>query len=233
MRRTIKALVPVRSGSLRVKNKNTRPFCGKSLLEIRVSQLLSLSCLDGVVVSSNDREMLDVAERLGAEPHFRDNYFASNTVSMSEVYENMASSIECDDVMYALVTTPLVRDETFINAVNQYMSLPSNFDSISTVANVKEFLIKDGLPYNYDGSNIPRSQDLPDIMKLTFGVSILPRSTMVRRRSCLGDSPYFLSVGQLEGIDIDTEIDFIITEMVYAKIKNGLPPDVDQIEFWK
>jgi CMP-N-acetylneuraminic acid synthetase len=215
MKRTIKALVPVRSGSVRVENKNLRPFCGSSLLEIRVSQLMRLSFLDGVVVSSNDDEMLEIASRLGAETHKRNPYFASNTVSMSEVYENMASSIDSDDVMYALVTTPMVSDESFEKAFKLYSELPPEYDSISTVADVKEFLIKDGKPYNYDGNNIPRSQDLPDITKLTFCISMLPRTTMIEKRSCLGKSPYFFNLPQKESIDIDTPFDFKMAELLY------------------
>ena len=211
----MKALVPVRSGSVRVENKNLKPFCGSSLLEIRVKQLMSLPFLDGVVVSSNDPEMLQVAKKLGAETHQRDNYFASNTVSMSEVYENMASSIACDDIMYALVTTPLVSNASFINAYKLYSELPKEYDSITTVADVKEFLIKDGKPFNYDGNKIPRSQDLPEIVKLTFCISMLPRLTMVEKRSCLGKMPFFFKLDQQESIDIDTPFDFTTAELLY------------------
>mgnify|MGYP002801828193 CR=1 FL=1 len=44
----VKALVAVRSGSMRVKNKNLRPFAGSSLLEVKVKQLMRIPNLDGV-----------------------------------------------------------------------------------------------------------------------------------------------------------------------------------------
>ena len=219
MKRKIKALVPVRSGSIRVENKNIRPFCGSTLLEVRVKQLMELPFLDGVVVSSNDDEMLKIAGDLGAEIHKRDEYYASNTVSMSEVYENMASEIECDDLMYALVTTPLVTNESFIEAFDLYKNLPDDYDSLTTVEDVKEFLIKDGQPFNYDGNKIPRSQDLPDIVKLTFCISMLPREMMVEKRSCLGKNPYFLRLPQEQSFDIDTPFDFKMAELLYKDVK--------------
>ncbi|MCK6618200.1 MAG: acylneuraminate cytidylyltransferase family protein [Cyclobacteriaceae bacterium] len=218
MKRKIKALIPVRSGSLRVENKNIRPFCGSTLLELRVKQLLSLSFLDGVVVSSNDPEMLQMARSMGAETHQRDPYFASNTVSMSEVYENMASAMQCDDILYALVTTPLVKSESFNKAFELYHTLSNDYDSITTVADVKEFLILNGKPLNYDGNKIPRSQDLPEIMKLTFCISILPRNIMIEKRSCLGVSPYFFRLPQEESIDIDTPFDFKVAELLYEHL---------------
>ena len=54
---SIKALIPVRSGSQRVINKNMRPFAGSSLLEIKIRQMLRIPELDGVVVNSNDDEI--------------------------------------------------------------------------------------------------------------------------------------------------------------------------------
>lgn len=49
----IKALTPVCSGFVRVKNKNIAPFAGSSLLEIKIRQMLRIPELDGVVVNSN------------------------------------------------------------------------------------------------------------------------------------------------------------------------------------
>ena len=54
----IKALVAVRSGSQRVKNKNIRKFVDSSLLEIKINQLKRIKELDGIVVNSNDEGML-------------------------------------------------------------------------------------------------------------------------------------------------------------------------------
>ena len=50
----IKALIPVRAGSQRVKNKNIRPFAGSSLLEIKIKQMMRIKELDGVIVNSDN-----------------------------------------------------------------------------------------------------------------------------------------------------------------------------------
>ena len=71
-KKSIKALVAVRSGAVRVQNKNIRPFCGTTLLELRVKQLLEIPELDGVVVNSNDPIMLEMAADLGASTVQRD-----------------------------------------------------------------------------------------------------------------------------------------------------------------
>ena len=38
----IKALIPARSGSNRVKNKNVQPFAGSTLLEPKIRQMLRI-----------------------------------------------------------------------------------------------------------------------------------------------------------------------------------------------
>ena len=102
-------------------------------------------------------------------------------------------------------------------AFEQYCDLGPRYDSITTVEDVKEFLIKEGKPWNYDGNKIPRSQDLPDIVKLTFCVSILPREMMISKRSCLGNNPLFLKLPQEESVDIDTPFDFKMAELLFLK----------------
>ena len=138
----VKALVAVRSGSVRVKNKNLRPFAGSSLLEVKVKQLMRIPNLDGVVVNSDDDQMLRIAKGLGCETVKRDPHYASNQVSMSEVYAYMAAQMEADVIAYINVTNPLLRDATLIDAIEKYKELAEEgtCDSLNSAHLVKEFL---------------------------------------------------------------------------------------------
>ena len=216
--RVLKALVAVRSGSVRVQNKNIRRFCGSTLLELRVKQLLQIEQLDGVVVNSNDPAMLEMAADLGADTVQRDPHYASNTVSMSDVYANMAAAMDCTDILYANVTNPLVKSESYMRAIEAYDNLGSGHDSLASVCPVKEFLWLDGKPINYDPARQPRSQDLPDICKLTFAISIIPRSLMMSRKNVIGFRPQLFVMEDVESLDIDTPLDFAVAEHFYQKL---------------
>ena len=65
------------------------------------------------------------------------------------------------------------------------MSMDEEHDSVSTTSLVREFLLRDGSPINYDPANQPRSQDLPRIDALNFAINILPRTTMIERKNVL------------------------------------------------
>lgn len=218
---TIKALVAVRSGSMRVKNKNLRPFAGSNLMTVKLEQLKRISLLDGIIVNSNDETMLELARSMGCETVKRDEYYASNSVVMSEVYRNMAENAEADVIAYINVTNPLLEDETIIKAIEEYMVHRDDFDSLNSAHLVKEFMFLDGKPLNYDLRHQPRSQDLPDIAALNFAVNILDRQTMIDCMNVVGRKPRLFIIDELEASDIDNPIDFDFTEFVYKQKLSG------------
>lgn len=217
---TVKALIAVRSGSLRVKDKNIRPFSGSSLLEIKIKQLLKVSNLDGIIVNSNDDTILKIASKFEVELIKRDEHFASNSVPMSDVYRNMAENAKCDIILYANVTNPLVPPERYDELIRFFLEA-RDFDSVNSSSPIKEFLFLNGKPLNYDLSKQPRSQDLPDIQALNFAISIINRELMISRKNIIGTKPYLYPLSEIESIDIDTMLDFEIAEILYNRYVLG------------
>ncbi len=214
----IKALIPVRSGSVRVANKNIRPFAGSTLLEIKIRQMLRIPGLDGVVVNSNSDEMLEMAARLGAETVKRDEHFATSSIPINEVYAEWARHMDSDAVMVVNCTAPLVEDATYAKAVKLYRELYGEYDSLASVTPVKEFLWKDGKPLNYEIGFKPRSQDLPDnYVALNHMINIMPRQLMIDLKDVTGRKPYLLPVSQDEAVDIDFPVQFEFAEFLYCK----------------
>jgi N-acylneuraminate cytidylyltransferase len=202
----LKALIAVRGGSLRVKNKNIRDFANKNLLIIKIEQLLRISEIQEICVNSDCDKMLKIAKKLGATPVKREAKFATNECSINDVWENMASNMNCDHILYTNVTNPLIKDETYRDCIKKYFSL-SKEDSLNTVSLVKECLWVDGVPLNYDANNQPRSQDLPDVIHPNFAINILKKETMVKNKSVLGKNFYPYILGKIESIDIDEKED--------------------------
>lgn len=215
----IKALIAARSGSVRVKNKNIRPFADSTLLEIKIEQLKRLNIFDDIVVNSNDDEILTIAKKHGVSIVKRDPYFASNTVSMSDVYVNMAENMgeDCDTIAYINCTNPLIKDQTIINLIRFYKDNYQKYDSVNSAHYVKEFMFKDNKPINYDLKKQPRSQDLPDILALNFAVNILSKKTMIECKNVVGMNPYIFPIDEVEATDIDNQIDFDFAEYLYKK----------------
>ncbi|MBS5861466.1 acylneuraminate cytidylyltransferase family protein [bacterium] len=215
----IKALIPVRAGSQRVKNKNIRPFADSSLLEIKIKQMQRIKELDGVIVNSDSDEMLDIAKSLGAETIKRDSYYASSEVSINEVYVDLANHCDSDVILFADATNPLIKDDTVRLALKKYYDNINEYNSCNTVNVIKMFLWQNGKPINYSEDKKPRSQDLPDIYAINSAINIISREDMIKYRAFVANKPFLLPVCDIEGLDIDNEIDFEFAEFMYKKYR--------------
>ena len=213
------ALVPVRAGSQRVQNKNIRPFADSNLLEIKLNQLKKVTQIDEIIVNSDCDIMLDLARKMGVTAVKRNNKFASSEVNMSDVYKHFAEVTEAQHILYANVTNPLVEENVYKKAIHKYFSNYDVNDSLVSCHPIKEFLWRDGHAINYDTTNQPRSQDLPDILALNFAISIIPRNIMLERRNIIGENPIFFVLDEIESTDIDTELDFYLAEKLYDTLK--------------
>lgn len=198
-------------------NKNLRPFADSNLLEIKIRQLLAVPELAGVHVSSENKAMLDAAERAGAIVHERDPHFATSTIPMSDVYAYMAGQVEAEHVLLTHVTSPLAGAAVYSRVIQEYGALGNENDSLTTVADVKDFLYQDGKPLNFDPANKPRSQDLPDIVKLTHVISIAPRSMVTSTKQWFGPRARLVKLDAISSFDIDTPLDFDIAEWLYRR----------------
>ena len=64
-RHKITAVVPVRKGSQRIKNKNLKNFAGKNLLRIKLEMLKKIDIIDNIVVNSDSDDALSIATEHG------------------------------------------------------------------------------------------------------------------------------------------------------------------------
>lgn len=64
------AIIPARGGSKRIPRKNIKEFCGKPMVAWSIDAAQQSGCFSRVVVSTDDAEIADVAQRYGAEVPF-------------------------------------------------------------------------------------------------------------------------------------------------------------------
>lgn len=217
-KKKLTAIVGVRKGSQRVKNKNIRKFSASNLLEIKIKQLKKINDIDEIIVSSDSDKMLSIAHNLGVTTHEREAYYASSKANNSELFENYASFIESHYIMYAPVTSPLIKNSTIKKCVN-FLKHKTHFKSVATTRLIKEHMWLNNKPFNYKLSDSPSSQDLPDVMSITFGCCILRRKDMMKFRNVITDKTKFFVLDENEGLDIDTELEFQMAEFIYNKLK--------------
>ena len=179
-------VIPARSGSKRIKNKNFKNFAGTNLFEIKLKSLKKVNLIDKIIVSTDSEIAIKIAKKHNINYHRREKYYATSKCTNSEFFENLAKSIEGDFLMYTPCTAPLIQSSTIEKFLKKFIRLYPKFDSMNTINFVKEHLWLNNKPLNYNPRNSPNTQDLPDIMKLTYGINIISKKKNDRKKKCFG-----------------------------------------------
>ena len=80
--KSVLAIIPARGGSKGLPGKNKKKLCGKPLIAWTIEQAKSCSDIDRIVVSTDDKNIADIAKKYGAEvPFIRPAELASDTAS--------------------------------------------------------------------------------------------------------------------------------------------------------
>ncbi len=215
----VTAIVPVRKGSQRIKNKNFKNFAGKNLLRIKLETLTKIDIIDSIVVNSDSEEALSMADEFGVEKFKREGYYASSECNNSDFFQNLAENTDSDFIMYSPCTAPLILQKTYYDFINRFRNGLDRFDSLTTVSPVKSHLWLDGKPINYDPNNSPNTQNLPDILSLNYGISLISKENMIKNRNVVGSKPSFYKLDDFEAVDVDNPIDFEFAEFLYNKYR--------------
>jgi len=211
------AVVPIRKGSQRVKNKNFRPFAGKNLLIHKIELLKKVDFIDEIIINTDSDQAISISRELDVKYFKRDDYFASSKCPNSDFWKNIAENTKSEFIMFTNCTSPMIKLSTYQNIIKIFNEVleNSNFDSVNTVTELKEFLFKDNEPLNFKTNKTPNSQDLPDIVKLNFAVNILRTKDMFERKSLVGKNPYLYKLDEVEGLDINSEFEYSFAEFLF------------------
>jgi N-acylneuraminate cytidylyltransferase len=209
------AVVAVRKGSQRIPNKNIIPFGDSNLLEMKLTLLKKVNKIDEIIVNSDCDDMLAIGEKYGCLTHKREDHYASSIVNNSDFHEHIAKVTDTNFIFLAPTCSPFVTVESHNFAIKHF--LDSNYDSLTSVDIIKNHLWLDNKPLNYSLNNIPNSQDLPNVERLNYGISIITKQSMLKNRSLIGDNPGFYELDHFESVDVDTPFDFFIAEQIHEK----------------
>ena len=225
--KNVLCVIPVRGGSKGIPRKNLRPIAGRPLLQWTVLQALEAQReLEGeialrVIVSTDDAELAELAREAGAEvPFMRPAELAEDTTATEPVIEHaLAFSREegfaPEAVMLLQATSPLRLPGTIARAVRQFFA--DGVDSLVGVIPESPFLWRMTEPAqaDYDVMNRPRRQDMsPQDLRYRENGSLYVTSaeTYDRLHNRLGGNIGLFVMDEVEGVDIDTPVDFSIAE---------------------
>jgi len=214
---TIIAILPMRSGSQRVKNKNLRQLVDKPLFEFVLNELSSVAEFDQIVVDSNSDEILESVQALGIRNVIlskRPEELATSTTSMVEVLKLVSEKHPSDWYFQTHTTSPFLSQSTIKRALSEVVD-NQEFDSGFGVSEIQQRLWSvQGEPINHDPANLIPTQDLEPINIENSSFYIFKKEQLFDLGTRYGRAPKLIAVPKLEAIDIDDEEDFELARVI-------------------
>jgi len=109
------AIIPARGGSKRIPRKNIRDFCGKPMIAWAIEAARASGCFDKIIVSTDDREIADIAQKWGAEvpfmrpPTLSDDYTGTIPVIRHAIHWLDANEIKVGYACCIYATAPFLK----------------------------------------------------------------------------------------------------------------------------
>lgn len=222
------AVIPARSGSKGLKNKNIKSLLGKPLLAYSVEAALESGLFDCVHVSTDSQEYAEIAKKYEADvPFLRIDELSTDEADTWETlrfvikrYKEIGKTF--DTVTLLQPTSPLRGAQDICNAFKLFIEKEAH--SVISVCEVEHsFQICNTLGQNdcmkgfIDTRVVGRRQELPVYYRLNGAIYIQRTELLMERGNLYGEKSFAYKMDKMSSIDIDDEFDFFMTEEMMKK----------------
>ena len=236
------AIVPARGGSKDIPRKNIVDLGGKPLIAWSIETALAAGCVDEVLVSTDDEEIVEIAQRHGASaPFLRPVELSRDDSSDWEVFLHAVEWLHGRDghhpkiVVWVRPTAPFRSGDDIEGCVAELNA--SGASAVRTLieaknhpywvmslnqGRVRPFL--DGI----DLSRYHRRQDLPSAFSLAGSVEVIRTRDAVANGELYGGEVRGIVVPRHRSVDIDTPFDLDVARALLATKKENGGPNEDR-----
>ena len=226
------ALIPARSGSKGLENKNIQPLGDKPLMAWTIEAAANCVLIDRTVVTTDSVEFADVARQYGAEaPFLRPYHLADDSAKVEDALVHAINWIEENegleyDIVVLLQVTDVFRNRNIIRDVVQALLDDPQLDSAFAVKpDFKNYWErKEHSPSRLRNHNYVPRQIRDPLYREDTGIALASRTHVIKEGNRIGQS-VALIVHENPGdfIDIHTEFDLWMANQLISS--RGVVPN--------
>lgn len=244
---TIVALIPARSGSKRVPDKNIRPLAGHPLIAYSITAALQSGVFKDVIVSTDSPNYADIARYYGAEiPFMRPDEIAGDTSPDIEWVENTLRRLAAQGRQYdcfsILRPTSPFRLPATIRRAWVAFSTQNGVDSLRAVEKCSQHpgkmwvirgqrmmpLLPLGPPEQpWHSSQYP---SLPEVYVQNASLEMAWSRVVFEERTIAGNVVMPFLTEAYEGFDVNSPYDWNLSETLVQKNEAHLP-EIKQMSY--
>jgi len=224
------AIIPARGGSKRIPRKNIKNFLGKPIIAYSIETALQSGLFDEVMVSTDDKEIAEIAIKCDAKvPFFRSKNTANDYAGLADmiievIEEYQKQGEHFDNVCCILATAPFLTSEDLVNAYSKWKN--TGFDAIFPAVRYS-FPIQRAMQFEnekikmiWPENMFKRSQDLKPSFHDAGLFYWIQTEILLKEKKFWTDNTTAIEISEQTAQDIDTIEDWKMAEIKY-KIING------------
>ncbi|TDM46079.1 acylneuraminate cytidylyltransferase family protein [Macrococcoides goetzii] len=224
------AIIPARSGSKGLKNKNIKELNGIPLIAYTIIAAKNSGIFDEIIVSTDSLEYKKIAEKYGAKvPYLRDENLSLDHSNISDVIlDILVNKNEVTSFMLLQPTSPLRNESNIKKAFKMFQA--NNYKPIISVKKCESKIeLVNTLDSQLNMSNFievnlsSNRQLYKEWYELNGAIYISKSSDYLKNKTFYIDGSKAYIMDRISSIDIDNEFDFWLAEKITAdfpKIKN-------------
>ena len=218
------AIIPARSGSKGLKDKNIIDLCGKPLIAYSIEAALQTESFDRVIVSTDSKHYADISRMYGAEIMMRGENLSNDNATTYMVLEDILNNRITEQIDYFVLlqpTSPLRSSKHILDAIDKFESRYDDFDFLVSMkesehAKVLVNPIDDDESLKYfdtDFSNY-RRQGYKDYCP-NGAIFIGKPNAYIERKHFFGCRSLSFIMSQEDSIDIDNMMDLELARIIF------------------
>ena len=220
------AIIPARGGSKAIPRKNIKELHRKPLIAYTIEAALKAEEIDRVIVSTEDKEIAEIAKKYGAEvPFIRPGELAQDETPTLPVLQHTVRYLEenekykPDVVVLLYATFPLLKAKKVTEAIKMLKS--GGFDTVLSVIKDKGhyWIEKNKEHERLYPKNVKNRQFVKPLFKENGAIYICKRELLMEKSEIVGGKIGFLTMQKEESVDIDELLDFKFADFLLNEQK--------------
>ena len=184
----IAALVPIKTNSRRLPNKNFLKLGQFPLCTHIFNTLQNLENVDIYCYTSNISVMSLLPKTIRYLP--REKKYDLDSVNVQELFFNAIKKLEeYETILITHATSPLLKYESLQEAINIYLDTNNRYDSVVACRKFKKYCWFKNKPLNYDLSDSTQTNNLDMVYVETSGFYIFRRNYYLETNCRIGLNP--------------------------------------------
>lgn len=222
-------IIPARSGSKGLKDKNIIDVCGKPLIAYSIDAAVKSNLFSRVIVSTDSEKYGEIAKLYGAEVMYRGEALSNDKATTFMVIEDILNRLKQDIDYFALLqpTSPMRTEKHVIEACQKFETNMGKFDFLVSVKEAEHgaVLVK---PIEDDDSLKHFDTDFSNYRRQSFkeyspngAIFLAKPDAYLARKHFFGEKSIAYKMSDFDSIDIDNSLDYELACICMNKRMRG------------